>query len=77
MQQLSTDNVVALGQNKATKNITKMPGVKNPVKFWIYWNADSKLPKRGVAENTAITKATTEVDLPILTNFVFDGSDVA
>ena len=33
---LSTDNVVAFGQNRATKNITKIPGVKNPVKFWIY-----------------------------------------
>ena len=28
-----TLKVVALFQNRATKNITRMPGVKNPVKF--------------------------------------------
>ena len=31
-----TLKVVAFFQNKATKNMTKIPGVKNPVKFWIY-----------------------------------------
>ena len=29
----STPSVVAFFQNSATKNITKIPGVKNPVKF--------------------------------------------
>ena len=38
---------------------------------------NSRLPNRGVEENTAITKATTEVDLPILTNLAFDGLFVA
>ena len=57
--------------------MTKIPGVKKPVKFWIYWNADSRLPNRGVAENTAITKATTDVDLPILTNLALEGLSVA
>ena len=31
-----TLKVVAFFQNNATKNITKIPGVKNPVKFWMY-----------------------------------------
>ena len=39
----NVDRVVALFQNKATKNITNIPGVKRPVKFWIYWNIESKL----------------------------------
>ena len=33
MAATSTLNVVAFFQNKATKKITKIPGVKNPVKF--------------------------------------------
>ena len=32
----SVDKVVALFQNKATKNITNIPGVNNPVKFCMY-----------------------------------------
>jgi hypothetical protein len=33
MAATSTDRVVAFFQNKATKNITNIPGVNKPVKF--------------------------------------------
>ena len=29
----NTERLVAFFQNNATRNITRMPGVKNPVKF--------------------------------------------
>ena len=50
-----------------------MPGVKNPVKFWMYWNADSMLPSNGCAHKTAITNAITATFLPTDTSFVSDG----
>ena len=31
-----TERLVAFFQNRATRKITKMPGVKNPVKFCMY-----------------------------------------
>ena len=65
----NVDRVVALFQNKATRNITKIPGVKRPVKFWIYWNIESKLPKSGFATATAINRETITVFRPILINF--------
>ena len=64
----NVDRVVALFQNKATKNITNIPGVNKPVKFCIYWNIESKLPKSGFATITATNKERTTVFLPMLIN---------
>ena len=41
--------VVAFFQNKATRNITSIPGVNKPVKFCIYWKISSEFPKMGFA----------------------------
>ncbi len=36
-----------------------MPGVKKPVNSWMYWNAWSKLPSRGLAARIATMSAMT------------------
>ncbi len=67
-----TERVVAFFQNKATKNITKIPGVNNPVKFWIYWNIWSEFPRIGFAITKAINIDPTTELLPILINEDWD-----
>ena len=69
-----TDIVVAFFQNNATKNITRIPGVKKPVNSCMYWNADSKLPRRGWAQNTAIVNDINATFLPILISFLWEAS---
>ena len=71
---ISTLKVVALFQKRAIRKITRIPGVKNPVKFWIYWNADSMLPNRGFAQITAIKTLIQATFLPIFTK---DASDTS
>ena len=71
---ISTLKVVALFQKRAIRKITRIPGVKNPVKFWIYWNADSMLPNRGFAQMTAIKRLIQATFLPIFTK---DASDTS
>ncbi len=69
-----TDNVVAFFQKRATKKITNIPGVNNPVKFCMNWKIESKLPRRGWATHTAMRSDSTTVTLPIKINFAWDTS---
>ena len=73
MAAVRTERAVAFFQNKATKNITKIPGVKRPVNSCMYWNILSKLPRRGFATNAAITTESSAEDLPIFNNVDCDG----
>ena len=54
-------------QNMPSRKITQMPGVKNPVNSWMYWNAWSKLPSSGRAVSIALMSATAAVMRPTRT----------
>src|ERR1700689_2991523 len=45
-------------QNIPSRNMTQMPGVKNPVNSRMYWNAWAKLPSSGLARIMATINGT-------------------
>ena len=69
---IRTESVVAFFQNNATRNMTKIPGVNKPVKFWIYWNISSEFPRIGFATIKAINIDITTADLPMWIRFDCD-----
>ena len=55
---------VARFQNRPSRKMTTIPGVKKPVYSWMYWNAWSKLPSSGRAVRIASRIATTAAIRP-------------
>ena len=42
---------VVRAQNRPSRKITQMPGVKKPVNSWMYWKPWSKLPSNGLRDD--------------------------
>ena len=72
MAAASAPAAVQRSQNMPSRKITQMPGVKNPVNSWMYWNAWSKLPSSGLAMMIAMISATTAVMRPTSTRWRCD-----
>src|SRR5262245_4422330 len=63
---------VQRGQNRPSRKMTQIPGVKKPVNSWMYWKACVKLPSSGLAANAAVTSATAAAIRPTNTRCCCD-----